>query len=388
MNFEIIVIGLGAMGSAAVYQLAKKGVKVLGVDRFSPPHKFGSTHGDTRVTRQAIGEGAEYVPLALRTYEIFREIEAETGKDLLTVTGGLIMSNPNGKANLHGNSGFIEETVSTAEKFGIKHRTLSADEIGWEFPQFKLDGNEKGYFEDGMAFLRPENCVAAQLELAEKYGAEIQRNEQVLEIKTLPDWVEIITDKGIYKAEKVIVSVGAWIKDFVKNNHQDLFKVYRQVFYWFDVADSFEKFKLGNFPIFIWEFGRWENDFVYGFPAIDGKFGGFKLATETYFETTNPNKVNREVSQNEVNGIYEKYVKNHIDGVSSKIIKTATCLYTVTPNSRFIIDKLPENERVIIASPCSGHGFKHSAAIGEVLAELAISGKSKIDISAFSFDRF
>lgn len=387
-KFDVIVIGLGAMGSAASYQLAKKGVKVLGIDRFSPPHKFGSTHGDTRVTRQAIGEGSQYVPLALRSYEIFREIESQTGEDLLTLTGGLIMSNPKGNANLHGNNGFIEETVSTARRFEIKHRELSADEISDEFPQFKLDGDELGYFEDEMAFLRPEKCVAAQLGLAEKHGAEIKRNEQVLEIKTLPDHVEVITDKSVYKAEKIIISVGAWIKNFVKEAQQDLFKIYRQVFYWFDVSDNFEKFKIGNFPIFIWDFGRWENDFFYGFPAIDGQSGGLKIATETYFETTEPDNVNREVSQKEVDEIYEKYVENRIIGVSSKITKTATCLYTVTPNARFIIDKLPENDRVIIASPCSGHGFKHSAAIGEVLAELAMSGKSTIDISAFSFDRF
>ena len=388
MTYDVIIIGLGAMGSAAAYQLAKQKAKVLGIDQFSPPHKFGSTHGETRVTRQAIGEGAEYVPLTLRTYEIFREIEAETNADLLTITGGLIISNPSGKANLHGNGGFIETTVETAKKFGIKHRTLTANEIAKQFPQFSLDGNELGYFENEMGFLRPENCVTVQLDLAEKYGAEIRRNEKVLDIKTLPDSVEVITDKGIYKSEKIILSAGAWIKNFVEQPRQGLFKIYRQVFYWFDVADNFEQFKLGHFPTFIWEFGRWENDFVYGFPAIDGQFGGLKIATETYLETTNPDDVNREVSSKEIDEVYEKYVENRLVGVARKCVKTATCLYTVTPNSRFIIDKLPENERVIIASPCSGHGFKHSAAIGEILAQIVILGKSRIDISAFSFGHF
>ena len=388
MIFDVIIIGLGAMGSAAAYQLSKQKVKVLGIDQFSPPHKFGSTHGETRVTRQAIGEGAEYVLLTLRTYEIFREIEAETNADLLTITGGLIISNPSGKANLHGNNGFFETTVAAAKKFGIKHRTMSANEIAKQFPQFNLDGNELGYFENEMGFLRPENCVTAQLELAEKYGAEIRRNEKVLEINPLPNFVEVVTDKGIYKAEKIIISVGAWIQNFVKKPRQNLFKIYRQVFYWFDIADNFEKFKLSNFPTFIWEYGRSENDFVYGFPAIDGKNGGLKIATETYLETTNPDKVNREVSQQEIDEVFEKYVENRIIGVARKCIKTTTCLYTVTPNARFIIDKLPENERVIIASPCSGHGFKHSAAIGEILAQIVISGKSKIDISAFSFQNF
>jgi sarcosine oxidase len=388
MTYDVIIIGLGAMGSAAAYQLAKKGVRVLGIDRFSPPHKFGSTHGETRITRQAIGEGAEYVPLTLRTYEIFREIETETNTDLLTVTGGLIISNSNTNANLHGNANFIEETVSTAKKFGIKHREMSAQKIGKEFPQFNLDGNERGYFEDETGFLRPENCVAIQLALAEKLGAKICRNEKVSGLKYNSNFVEIITDKGRYSAEKVIISAGAWIKDFVEKPQKDLFEVYRQVFYWFDVAEHYEQFKLGNFPTFIWEFGRSENDFVYGFPAIDGEHGGLKIATETYLETTNPDNVNREITNKEIDEVYEKYVENRIVGISRKCVKTATCLYTVTPNARFIIDNLPGNDRVVVASPCSGHGFKHSAAIGEILSELAISGKSKIDISAFSFEKF
>ncbi|HMS43799.1 MAG TPA: N-methyl-L-tryptophan oxidase [Pyrinomonadaceae bacterium] len=385
MIYDVIIIGLGAMGSAAAYQLSKRNAKILGIDRFSPPHKFGSTHGETRVTRKAIGEGAEYVPLALRSYEIFREIEAETGEDLLTVTGGLIISASGKKNALHGKCGFIEETVATAQKFGIKHQVLSSDNIRREFPQFNLDGSEIGYFEDDMGFLRPEKCVAAQLILAEKIGAELHRNETVLQINTLSGGVEITTEKNTYHAEKVIISVGAWIENFVEKPLQDLFKVYRQVFYWFDVIDNFDDFKSDNFPIFIWEHGRTENDFVYGFPAIDGANGGLKIATETYLETVSPENVNREVSQKEINEIYEKYVENRIIGVSKKCLKTATCLYTVAPNARFLIDKLPENERIIIASPCSGHGFKHSAAIGETLAQLALTGKSEIDISAFSF---
>jgi sarcosine oxidase len=385
MTYDTIIIGLGAMGSAAAYQLSKRNAKVLGIDQFSPPHNLGSTHGETRVTRQAIGEGAEYVPLTLRSYEIFREIEAATNADLLTITGGLIMSNPSGNANLHGNEGFIETTVSTAKKFGIKHQTLTASEIVKQFSQFNLDGNEHGYFESEMGFLRPENCVAAQLELAEKYGAKINRNEKVVAMRTFPDSVEIFTDKAVYKADKLIISAGAWIKDFVEIEQQDLFQIYRQVFYWFDVSENYEQFKLGNFPIFIWEFGRWENDFVYGFPAIDGKQGGLKIATETYSETTNPDNVNREVSQAEIDEVHEKYIKNRINGVSNKCVRTATCLYTVMPKAKFLIDYLPDNKRVIVASPCSGHGFKHSAAIGEILAELVTEGKSRIDISEFSF---
>jgi sarcosine oxidase len=388
MLYNVIVIGLGAMGSAAVYQLSKHDVKVLGIDQFSPPHDFGSTHGETRITRKAIGEGAEFVPLTLRTYEIFEELEAKTNVDLLTKTGGLIIAKQNSKTELHGNQSFLKETISTAEKFNVKHQILSPSESAKRFPQFNLDIDNEVYFEDEMGFLRPENCVRLQLDLAEKQGAKIQLNEKVLEIKTLPDSVEVITDKGKYLAEKIIISAGAWIKHLVGEEWQDLFQIYRQVLYWFDVSEHYENFKIGNFPVFIWEFGRWENDYIYGFPAIEGKNGGFKVATETYFETTDPDNVNREVSQKEIDEIYEKYLENHLLCVSRKTVKTATCLYTVLPKAKFLIDYLPENKRIIVASPCSGHGFKHSAAIGEILSELIIVGKSKIDISAFSLEKF
>ena len=182
MNAEVIVIGLGAMGSAACYQLAKRGAKVIGIDRYSPPHTFGSTHGETRITRQAIGEGEQFVPFALRSYEIWREIESETGDDLLTVTGGLIMSSAS-EQSLHGNADFLQTTIDAARKFDIKHRVLNAGEINAEFPQFILSGNERGYFEDEAGFLRPESCVAAQLSLAERHGAGLRRNERVLSVE-------------------------------------------------------------------------------------------------------------------------------------------------------------------------------------------------------------
>src|SRR5687767_14781221 len=178
MNSDVIVIGLGAMGSAACYQIARRGARVIGIDRFAPPHSFGSTHGETRITRQAIGEGEQFVPFALRSYEIWRELESETGEDLLTITGGLIMSSAV-EHTLHGNTDFLKTTIDAASKFAIKHRVLNAHEISEEFPQFSLGGSEVGYFEEAAGFLRPERCVATQLRQAEKLGAVLRRNERV-----------------------------------------------------------------------------------------------------------------------------------------------------------------------------------------------------------------
>jgi sarcosine oxidase len=251
MNSDVIVVGLGAMGSAACYQLAKRGANVIGIDRYSPPHTFGSTHGDTRITRQAIGEGEQFVPFALRSYEIWREIESETGADLLTITGGLIMS-AESQHSLHGNSDFLETTIAAANKFGISHRILNAGEIAEEFPQFALDGTERGYFEFEAGYLRPENCVATQLDLAEKLGATLLRNERVLRVERNSAGVDVFTDRVKYSSAKVIISAGPWVNEFFQGVPAGLFQIYRQVLYWFDVSHVFEQYVVGKFPIFIW----------------------------------------------------------------------------------------------------------------------------------------
>jgi sarcosine oxidase len=386
MNADVIVIGLGAMGSAAVYQLARRGASVIGIDRYSPPHGLGSTHGETRITRQAIGEGEQFVPFALRSYEIWRELESETGADLFTVTGGLIMSGASGEHALHGNADFIETTINAAVKFGIEHRVLDARQIADEFPQFILAGDERGYFENEAGFLRPEECVETQLALARKHGARLMLNERVTRIDETSAGVSVVTDKGTYSAAKAIISAGPWVNELVSGLPAGLFRIYRQVLYWFDVSGAYENYAVGKFPIFIWHFGRWQDDYFYGFPAIGGRTGGLKIATEEFASTTSPDAVEREVSADESAAIFRNYVRGHLDSVGETCVRSAVCLYTVTPNSNFVIDGLSEN--ILLASPCSGHGFKHSAAIGETLAELALTGKSTIDVSPFALSRF
>lgn len=376
-NYDVIVLGLGAMGSATVYQLAKRGVNVLGIDRFSPPHKVGSTHGDTRITRQAIGEGGEYVPLALRSYEIWYEIEKETSKKLLTITGGLMLGTDD--------NDFIKTTIASAKKFNIAHRLLSTEEIRKEFPQFNVT-TERGYYENNAGFLRPELCIEAQLELAKRYGAELRINEQVQQFTPITDGsVEVRTDKGIYKAKKLIVSAGPWVGELFPE-YKEIFKVYRQVMYWFDIKGDINRYAPENFPIFIWESATHHD--TYGFPAVDGEHGGLKIGFEDYEIDTTPEKVDRSIDEKEAQRMYNVYVKDSFLELSHKVVKAVSCLYTVTPDSGFVIDTHPEHNQIIIASPCSGHGFKHSAAIGETLAELALEGKTTIDISKFKIDRF
>lgn len=382
-NFDVIVVGLGAMGSAALFQLAKRGVKVLGIDRFQPPHNYGSTHGETRITRLAIGEGTEYVPFVIRSHELWREIETETGYDLITQCGGLVIARRGNTGAHHGKYQFLKETIKAAEKFNIKHETLTTDEIKNRYPQFNLVGDEEGYYEPSAGFVRPEKCIEAQLELARKHGAHLKTNERVLSYEVdSNNNVTVKTENETYTAQKIILSAGAWIKEFLQN-YQDHFKIYRQVLYWFELEDNFELYK--RMPIFIWMYGIDTNNFFYGFPSLDSST--IKIAGEEFEIEGNPDDVKRDVAEKEIRAMYENFIKGRMKGVSDKCVKTSVCLYTQTPDSSFVIDFHPEHENVIIASPCSGHGFKHSAAIGETLAELTIDGVSKIDISKFNLRR-
>jgi sarcosine oxidase len=383
-RFDTIVIGLGAMGCAALYQLAKKGNKALGLDQFSPPHIYGSTHGDTRVTRLAIGEGSHYTPLVQRSHELWREIEKETGKNLLTTNGGLIISS-GARTAINHVAHFFENTIEAARQHGIAHELLDAKTIRKRFPQFKIKDNESGYFENDAGFVRPEECVRAQLGLAEKHGAEIHTNEKVMEYKAARD-VEVRTDQDTYTAEKLVITAGPWVPQLIDAEYSHYFKVLRQALFWFDIEKSFAHFTPDKFPIFIWELQGLDKG-LYGFPAINGPQGGLKIASEQYEMTTTPQTVEREVSQQEIRDMYEKLVEPYIAEVAPKCIKAASCLYTVTPDAGFVIDFHPKHKNVVVASPCSGHGFKHSAAIGELLSEMVMEGKSRFDIGKFGLNR-
>jgi sarcosine oxidase len=382
MHYDQIVIGLGAMGSATVYQLAKRGQKVLGIDQFDPPHSLGSSHGDSRIIRQAIAESPEYTPLVLRSYELWKEIEQEAAVELLETTGIIIMVSNTDKMQ----NKFLTNTKIAAELYSIPHESLNARQIHDRFPYFNLHGNEQGYYEAGAGFLRPEQCVEAQLKLAEKNGAQLRKNEKLLSYKELGDKVVVKTDRGEYSSERLILTAGSWIGELLPQKYKDNFKVYRQVLYWFEIKGDASQFQVGKFPVFNWEFNNAMEDYLYGFPVMDGS-SAMKVATEQYEDTTDPNNMNREVGEEEVKKMYETYVKNNLPFLSSKCVQAKACLYTITPDMKFLIDHHPEMEKVIFASPCSGHGFKHSAAIGEMLADMSTGQKTKVDISNFAMSR-
>ena len=381
MPTDAIVIGLGAIGSATCFQLAARGASVIGIDQYEPPHPYGSTHGDTRITRLAIGEGCEYVPLVRRSHELWREIEQQAGVRLLTQSGGVILA--------HADSPFLEQTRASARQYEIGHENLSAAEVADRFPMFAVDPQTEAYYEPEAGYVRPEAAVHAQLELAARHGAQLALGERVEEWAASTNGVSVRTDVQTYEAQQLVLCAGPWLPQLFPEG-AELFAIHRQLQYWFPIRDRYEQ--LREMPIFVWDFGGDRNGFVhldgfYGFPAVDGSEGGLKLATESYEQTTTPDGRQHSATQSEIDEMYERCVAPHLPWLGAKPLRTVSCLYTNTRGSRFVIDRHPEHDAVMIVSACSGHGFKHSAAIGESVAQWVTEGASEIDLSPFGLLR-
>ena len=247
--YDVIVIGLGATGSAAAYQLAKRGRRVLGLDRHAPPHEFGSSHGDTRITRRAIGEGAHYSPLAMRSHEIWRELERETGAALLDACGLLVLSGSGATAFTHV-PGFFANTIAAAERFGIAHEMLDAAAIRARFPAFGVRDDERAYFEPDAGFLRPEACVRANLQIAQRGGAALHMSETARSFAAAPGDVTVTTDRATYHAGTLILAAGPWLPGLVDASLARYFSIHRQALFWFDVDGPIARFERGRFPAF------------------------------------------------------------------------------------------------------------------------------------------
>jgi sarcosine oxidase len=372
------------MGAAATYQLARRGARVLGIDRYSPPHEFGSTHGDTRVTRVACGEGPEYSVFAARSHQIWRELEAELGMDLFTQNGLLVLFGPGERAANHSVADFRGATVDAAKKAKLDYEILDTAQIRQRYPAFNVADGDEAYHDDVGGFVRPERCVTAQLQKAKALGADLHLNETVISFDQAGGSVTVKTDKDTYHAKELIMAAGSWLPDFLKPALAGQFKVTRQVLYWFQAKGAAEhaQFSPERFPVYIWQVPAPQP--IYGFPATGGLEEGVKIATEQNHSTTTPDTVARAVGPDEIREMYETYVGPYFPGLSPTCVKHKVCLYTQVDRARFIIDRHPDADRVIVASPCSGHGFKHSAGIGELLAQMALGEKHQ-DIARFAF---
>ena len=367
--YDVIVVGLGGMGSAAAYHLAARGQRVLGLEKFSPAHDKGSSHGGSRIIRQSYFEDPAYVPLLLRAYELWDQLAAESGRDVYRITGGLFIGPPDCLT--------VAGSLRASQAWDLPHDVLDEGEIRSRFPNFTPEPGDIALFEAKAGFARPELTVQAHLGLAEKAGATLHFGEEVLEWSERSGGVTVRTTEGTYTAGQVVICPGAWAPQLLADFGIPI-TVERQVLYWLDPVGGIEPFV--DHPIFIDE-----NDSgiqIYGFPAIDGPRGGVKVAFFRKGVECTPETIDRTVHESEIREMRER-VAELLPALDGPCLHSATCMYSNTPDQHFVIARHPDSANVTVACGFSGHGFKFVPVVGEILADLATSGATAHPISLF-----
>lgn len=369
--FDAVVCGLGVMGSAALYHLARRGARVLGLDRYVPGHDHGSSHGLTRIIRLGYFEHPSYVPLVQRAYALWRELEAAAQRPLLHVTGIAEMGLPDGA--------LVRGTLTSAHRHALPHEILSARELMKRFPAFRLPSDYAGVVQPDGGFVEVEPAVAALIALATAAGAQVSTSEAVRSIDPWGGVARIATDRNVIEARQVIVAAGPWTKSLLPSLP---LRVTRQVTGWFELKEP-RLFRPGSFPVFMLES---RSGLYYGIPPHAG--ASVKVAKHHHRDSTvDPDSCDRVVSVAD-EALIRAVLSEHIPVANGRMLAAKTCLYTMTPDGDFLIDRLPSARNIIVASPCSGHGFKFAPVIGEILADLALSGRTSHDISRFRLARF
>jgi sarcosine oxidase len=371
-RYEVIVVGLGGMGSATAYHLARRGRRVLGLDAFARGHRNGSSHGRSRGIREAYGESPAYVPLVRRAYALWRELEAETGQRLLTITGGIGIgpAAPDFGAN----------QKAAAAQYGMTIEELTADEIMARWPGFRLPDGYVGIYDPRTGFLLPEPCVAAHLDLAAKHGAALHHGEAARGWSADGAGVRVETAAAAYTADALVITAGPWAGEFLAGLHLPLepWRMYNVYF----APTRPDLFGPGRFPVY----GiRGPEGSYYGVPMLPGD--GLKIGRHDRGEVCTPETARRTIEPEEIAQM-RTVLDTYMPGATGAVLAATTCLYTMTPDGHFIIDRHPEHARVVYAAGFSGHGFKFSAAVGEVLADLATDGATRHPIGFLSASRF
>ncbi|MEM9561951.1 MAG: N-methyl-L-tryptophan oxidase [Actinomycetota bacterium] len=383
-TFDLIVVGLGAMGSATVYQAARRGLRVLGLDRHDPPHDLGSTHAETRITRLAVGEGEQYLPFVARSHEIWRELEAESGEPLLYQCGGLIVTEQQPVAGQRWHD-FVIETDRVARSAGIDFAVLD-DPLDHRVPTalLGLEGKRIGH-EPSAGLVLAERAVAVQLALAADRGADVRTRERVTAVRAGAGGVEVVAGPRHYRADRVVLSAGPWLPGLIGGGDAGRLRVTRQTVFWFEVDDA-DRYRADGFPFVMW-IGDEDADYLGVFPLLPGTTPALKVLGEQFVTDTTPDTVDRTVTAAEIDDIHRRLVGPRLAGVRPTCVRAEVCLYTNTPDDHFLIDWADESDRIMVVSPCSGHGFKHSAAIGEAVVEQMTTGRSTLDLRPFGRDR-
>jgi sarcosine oxidase len=371
-GFDACVVGLGAVGSQITHALRRRGLSVLGLDRYEPPHEFGSSGGRTRMIREAYFEDPLYVPFVQRAYELWDALERDSGDRLLTHTGGVMIGPPNGE--------LVAGALRSARQHDLPYEELTCDEVRRRFPVLQVGGEHVGVFEPRAGVLDATKCIKAALNSATRSGADLHFAEPAISWHASNEGLVVRTELDTYSSEALIVAAGAWANELLRETLP--LNVARQPLLWFRPRARPELFEMGVLPVFIWELQP--GLIYYGFPT-DRE--GFKVARHHRGALTTPDALNRQLTPDDESTV-RQFLEQAIPDANGILSASKVCMYTNTPDHHFLIDRLPEHERVFIVSPCSGHGFKFASAIGEAVAELVADGRSHLDLGPFGLNRF
>ena len=370
-RWDAIVVGCGVMGAAASYNLAKRGLRVLNIERYGVNNQFGSSHGKTRIIRLAYYEDPRYVPLLRRAYDSWHEVEAKSGKKLLQITGGLMIGRRDGE--------LVSGVLRSAKEHRLAHQVLSASEVERRFQAFTVGVGMEAVYEEVAGVLFAEDCVRAFVGLASEAGCDFRFSETVTGWKSGAEGIEVETTAGTQIASKVVMCAGAWNADLAGGLLP--LQVERQVPLWFSSGGQ-GIFAPPQMPVFIME--EEKGVFYYGTPEVGH---GVKVARTHGGEVSDPDAVRREVTEEDVAPV-RAFISRRLRKLSTDPIASTTCIYSNTPDFNFAIGRLPAEERITILSACSGHGFKFASVIGEVAADLVTDVKPRYDLSFLGLERF
>ena len=387
-SYDVIVIGLGGMGSAAAYRLAQRGLRVLGLDRHPAVHDQGSSHGGSRITRQAYFEDPAYVPLLLRAAELWPQVEADSGRTIVLWTGGVMVGRPDSRT--------VSGSLRSAQEWGLPHELLDAAEIRRRFPTMTPADDEIALYERRAGLVIPEESVAAHLALAARSGADLHHEEQVTSWRSIPGGgVEVTTPTARYSAGQLAVCPGPWASGLLADLKVP-FTIERQVQYWWAPAADQARFRADRHPIYIWEADDGRQ--FYGFPSFDDPIGGpadgvkvagdgVKVAMFRGGQPCTPETIDRTVHPEQIAAMRD-FVAPRMPDLPGTLLKTVTCMYTNTPDEHFVIARHPGHEQVVVACGFSGHGFKFVPVVGEIVADLVTEGRTAHPIGLFDPARF
>lgn len=359
---EAAVLGLGGMGSAAAFHLAARGTRVIGVEQFAPAHARGSSHGDVRVIRKGYFEHPDYVPLLHRAYDLWHALEAHTGRRLLTYTGALLTGAPETE--------YIAGLERCYRENDLPHERLGADEMRARFPRLRVPEGHAGFYDPLGAYLFVEACVRAHLDAAAEAGATLYFDERVLHWAARGAGIVLTTSRRTIHADRLVITAGPWAGEVLAGLGMPL-TVLRKVQAWFRCPDP-AAYRAPDFPIYLIErpYGV-----IYGFPDYGGP--GLKMAEHTGgAPVADPAAVDRAIRP-EDEAPLRQFIADCLPGIRAEAVRHSVCMYTCTPDLHFVLDTHPEHPQVAFACGFSGHGFKFAAVVGEIMADLALTGETR-----------